>query len=107
MPNEFKNVPAIEKCFAILQYFAKSKQPLGISEISKQLEFSKSTVFNIICTLADLDILEQCQDGKFQFGTLLCLLGNETGKQSELIQRMRAIRIRRSAMERCAARDYR
>ena len=86
MPNEFKNVPAIEKCFAILQLFAKSKQTLGISEISKQLELNKSTVFNIIYTLKNLEILEQYPDGKFHFGTLLYLLGNSNGKKSELIQ---------------------
>ena len=86
MPNEFRNVPAIEKCFAILQYFAKSKQALGISEISKQLELNKSTVFNIIYTLKNLEILEQYPDGKFHYGTLLYLLGNANGKKSELIQ---------------------
>ena len=86
MPNEFKNVPAIEKCFAILQYFAKSKQALGISEISKQLELNKSTVFNIIYTLKNLEILEQYPDGKFHYGTLLYLLGNANGKKSELLQ---------------------
>jgi len=86
MTNEFKNVPAIEKCFAILQYFAESKQALGISEISKQLELNKSTVFNIIYTLKNLEILEQYPDGKFHFGTLLYLLGNANGKKSELIQ---------------------
>jgi IclR family KDG regulon transcriptional repressor len=86
MPNEFKNVPAIEKCFSILQHFAKSKQELGISEISKQLALNKSTVFNIIYTLKNLEILEQYPDGKFHFGTLLYLLGNANGKKSELIQ---------------------
>jgi IclR family KDG regulon transcriptional repressor len=86
MPTEFKNVPAIEKCFSILQHFAKSKQPLGISEISKQLELNKSTVFNIIYTLKNLEVLEQLTDGKFQFGTLLYLLGNANGSKSQLIQ---------------------
>ncbi len=86
MPNEFKNVPAIEKCFAILQLFAKSKQGLGISEISKQLKLNKSTVFGIIYTLKHLQVLEQNQDGKFHFGTLLYLLGNANGQKSELIQ---------------------
>ena len=86
MPNEFKNVPAIEKCFTILQYFATSKQALGISEISKQLELNKSTVFNIIYTLKNLEILEQYPDGKFHYGTLLYLLGNANGRKSELIQ---------------------
>jgi IclR family KDG regulon transcriptional repressor len=86
MPTEFKNVPAIEKCFSILQHFAKSKQKLGISDISKQLGLNKSTVFNIIYTLKNLEVLEQLPDGKFQFGTLLYLLGNANGKKSELIQ---------------------
>ncbi len=86
MTTEFKRVPAIDKCFAILQLFAESRHSLGISEISKHLELSKSTVFNIMYTLKDLEILEQCNDGKFQFGTQLYLLGNETGKRSELIQ---------------------
>ena len=89
MPTGFKNVPAIEKCFSILQHFAKSKQTLGISEISKQLKLNKSTVFNIIYTLKNLEILEQLPDGKFQFGTLLYLLGNANGKKSELIQTVR------------------
>jgi IclR family KDG regulon transcriptional repressor len=86
MPNEFKNVPAIEKCFAILQHFADSKQTLGISEISNRLELNKSTVFNIIYTLKNLEILEQYPDGKFHFGTLLYLLGSANRKKSELIQ---------------------
>ncbi len=86
MTTEFKRVPAIDKCFSILQLFAESRHSLGISEISKQLELSKSTVFNIIYTLEDLEILEQSHDGKFQFGTQLYILGNETGKRSELIQ---------------------
>jgi len=86
MPNEFKNVPAIEKCFSILQLFAESKQALGISEISKQLKLNKSTVFGIIYTLKHLEVLEQYQDGKFHFGTLLHLLGNANGQKSELIQ---------------------
>jgi DNA-binding IclR family transcriptional regulator len=86
MPNEIRNVPAIEKCFAILQLFAKSKQALGISEIAKQLKLHKSTVFGIIYTLKHLQVLEQYQDGKFHFGTLLYLLGNANGQKSELIQ---------------------
>jgi DNA-binding IclR family transcriptional regulator len=86
MPNNFKKVPAIEKCFAILQLLAKSRQGLGISEISRLLELNKSSVFNIIYTLKHLGILEQHRDGKFHFGTLLYLLGNSTGGRSDLIQ---------------------
>ena len=57
MTTEFKRILAIDKCFSILQFFlAKSKHSLGISEMSKKLELSKSTVFNIIYTLADKEV---------------------------------------------------
>ena len=58
MPPTYKSVPAIEKCFAILDLLSKVDSPLGISEISKQLQLNKSTVFNIIYTLVDLKALE-------------------------------------------------
>jgi IclR family KDG regulon transcriptional repressor len=83
---QFKRVPAIDKCFSILNLFADSKQSLGISDISKQLELNKSTVFNIIHTLKSIGVLEQYHDGKFHFGSLLYLLGNSNGKKSDLIQ---------------------
>jgi len=86
MPVEFKRVPAVDKCFAILELLARTKQPLGISEISKQLSLNKSTVFNLIHTLNDLNVLENGTGGKFRFGTLLFTLGNAAGKRSELIQ---------------------
>ncbi|MCK5419617.1 MAG: helix-turn-helix domain-containing protein, partial [Desulfobacterales bacterium] len=54
MKASFKRVPAIDKTFAILELVAKSKEPLGISEITRALDFNKSTVFNIIHTLTDL-----------------------------------------------------
>jgi len=86
MATVFKKVPAIDKCFAILELLAKSKQPLGISEISRLLELNKSTVFNTIHTLTELDVLEDAPGAKFRFGTCLYILGNSAGNSSELIQ---------------------
>jgi len=89
MPAEFKRVPAVDKCFAILSLLAETRQPLGISEISKRLELNKSTVFNTIHTLVDLRILENGTNGKFILGTRLYTLGNTAGKSSQLIQTVR------------------
>ena len=86
MPPAFKRVPAIDKCFAILELLAKTKKPLGISEISGKLELNKSTVFNIVYTLTDLDVLENQSDSKFRLGTRFYILGNMAGKRSDLIQ---------------------
>ena len=85
MTTELKRVPAIDKCFAILKLFSRVKKPLGVSEISKALNFNKSTVFNILHTLDTLGILEKSRNGKFVFGTQLYILGRAAGKGSELI----------------------
>ena len=56
MPVEFKRVPAIDRCYAILHLFAGSNRPLGISEIARELGLYKGTVFNAVHTLAALEI---------------------------------------------------
>ena len=86
MPPAFKRVPAIDKCFDILELLAQSKEPMGISDISGKLDLNKSTVFNIAHTLMDLNVLEHQPDGKFAFGTRFYILGNMAGKRSELLQ---------------------
>ena len=86
MPPASKRVPAVDKCFAILDLLAQSKQPMGISDISGKLDLNKSTVFHIVHTLMDLNVLENQRDGKFIFGTHFYILGNMAGKRSKLIQ---------------------
>jgi DNA-binding IclR family transcriptional regulator len=86
MNPAFRRVPAVDKCFAILELLAESKEPMGISDISGKLSLNKSTVFNIGHTLRDLNILESHHDGKFVFGTRFYVLANMAGKRSALIQ---------------------
>ena len=86
MNPAFRRVPAVDKCFAILELLAQSKEPMGISDISGKLSLNKSTVFNIGHTLKDLNILENHRDGKFAFGTRFYVLANMAGKRSALIQ---------------------
>ncbi len=84
--NQFVKVPAVEKCFSILNLFARSQNALGITEISQRLRLNKSTVFNLVYTLKALEVLEQNSAGKFQFGIRMYLLGNASAKRSDLIQ---------------------
>ncbi len=86
MNPAFRRVPAVDKCFAILELLAQSDEPMGISDISGKLSLNKSTVFNIGHTLKDLNILENRRDGKFVFGTRFYVLANMAGKRSALIQ---------------------
>jgi DNA-binding IclR family transcriptional regulator len=86
MKNGLTRVPAIDKCFAILELLSQAKAPMGVSEISRELDLNKSSVFNIVRTLADLKILENQPDGKSILGTRFYILGNMAGKRSALIQ---------------------
>lgn len=89
MPAAYKRVPAVDKCFAVMDLFAKTEKPLGISEISRQLALNKSTVFNLVYTLTDLDVLEEVDHNKFGFGYRFYALANAAGKRSELIHIVR------------------
>ena len=82
---EFKRVPAIDKCFQILELFGKKKEPMGITKISNELKLNKSTVFNIVYTLSDLGVLENSEN-KFSFGTRLYMLGKAAEQGSDLIR---------------------
>jgi len=86
MSLNYKRVPAIDKCFSILDLMAEAKHPFGFNEIVKTLGLNKSTVFNILHTLNALDVLEKGPDGLFRLGTRMFILGNAAAGGSELIQ---------------------
>ena len=86
MPLNYKRVPAIDKCFSVLALMAEAKRPFGFNEIVKNLGLNKSTVFNILHTLKDLDVLEKGPDGLFRLGPRLFVLGNAAAGGSDLIQ---------------------
>jgi DNA-binding IclR family transcriptional regulator len=87
-PVKLKRVPAVDKCFKILEFLAGSQSPMGISELSNKLNFNKSTVFNIIYTLADLEFLEWVPGNKVRLGIKLYALGREAGADSIIISRI-------------------
>ena len=86
MNPRFRRVPAIDKCFAILELLAQAKEPMGVSDIAGRLGLNKSTVFNIGHTLDDLNVLENKGDGKYVFGTRFYILSNMAGGRSPLIK---------------------
>lgn len=82
----FSRVPAIDKCFSILELLAESKDPLGVSDISAKLGLNKSTVFHICRTLVDLHVIENQGNGKFIFGTRFYVLSNMARKRPPLVK---------------------
>ena len=86
---DFKKVPSVDKCFAVLELISQSDKRLGITEISRKLGYHRSTVFNLLYTLEELGVLEHDGDSKFSFGSKLYMLGKAAGNGSMLIRAVR------------------
>ena len=87
--REFKRVPAVDKCFSVLDLIARSGGPLCISDIARNLNYNKSTVYNLVHTLSALEVLERSPENKFAFGTRFYTLGKCSGSRSGLISTVR------------------
>lgn len=86
MKANFKRVPALDKSFAIIELMAEGGASVSINEVVRKLGLNKSTVFNILHTLADLKVVDRGEDGLFHLGTQLYLLGHAAAKRPGLIR---------------------
>ncbi|MCL6611399.1 MAG: IclR family transcriptional regulator [Peptococcaceae bacterium] len=71
------SAPLVYKVFAVLEELARSGSGMGVSEISRCLNISKSTVYGITQALTDLEvIIQDPQNKKFRLGPTLVHLGS-------------------------------
>ena len=84
----FNKVNAVYKCFHILDLLSRNNGPMGISEIATAVNLNKSTVYNIINSLTDLDVLNKT-NGKYHFGPKLYLLSQAIDYDSLVTRRVR------------------
>ncbi|MEW6261293.1 MAG: IclR family transcriptional regulator [Thermodesulfobacteriota bacterium] len=56
--------PAVQKAFQILQTIIDSESSLGISDLSRKLNISKSTVHGLLSSLIEVGALERIDSGK-------------------------------------------
>jgi len=59
MKNAGYRAPAVSRAFDVLKTIAGSRSDLGISELARQLDLSKSTTHGLVRTLLDIGALEQ------------------------------------------------
>lgn len=86
---KFKRVPAVDKCFRILELLSDTPVPLGVTEIAGRLNYNKSTVFNIIHTLLDLGFLAEAPENKVLLGLKLHHLSRASDLYTVLISKIR------------------
>lgn len=68
MAKKKKNVPALEKCFRILDFLVVKGVPVASSEIAKSLDLPKSTVHGLLQTLIDHNVLKRGAEQKYFIG---------------------------------------
>jgi DNA-binding IclR family transcriptional regulator len=73
------SAPILYKAFAVLEEVADNQSEFGVSDLSRRLSISKSTVYGITQALTDLGALRQdAESKKFRLGPTLIQLGNQT-----------------------------
>lgn len=78
-------VPAVERAIRILLAFHDGEDAFGVSDLSRQLDINKSTVYDILNTLTYFDFLERDEETKkYRLGPRLFQLGNRVGAQFNL-----------------------
>lgn len=85
------SVPAMEKGLAIIETLAKSKQPLGITDIFAICGLPKSTIFMILTTLETLDYVEKLDGDKYKLTLKLYHLGMNIFSKLDIRQVARPI----------------
>ncbi|MDA8233550.1 MAG: IclR family transcriptional regulator [Clostridia bacterium] len=76
--NSGYNAPLIYKAFSLLDAVAANQYEMGISDLSRSLNISKSTIFGITQALTELGALRQdSKTRKFHLGPALVKLGNQ------------------------------
>ncbi|MCI1958650.1 MAG: IclR family transcriptional regulator [Clostridia bacterium] len=77
-------VQSVIKAFNVLECF-ENKKELGISDISKQMGISKSTIYGIVNTLVETGLLEQDGESKkYRLGLKLFEFGRIVEKRMDL-----------------------
>ena len=84
-PKDSKNLQTLDKALKTLTCFSRQRPELGITELSQQLELSKSIVHRIVSTLENWGFLEQnAASKKYRLGIKLFELGNLVSGELEI-----------------------
>ena len=67
--------PAVDRAFAILRLLTQTKEPLGVSALSRALGIGKSTVHGILQALLAVEAIEDVGGRQFRLGPLVEELG--------------------------------
>ncbi|AOT73026.1 hypothetical protein Gferi_07155 [Geosporobacter ferrireducens] len=83
--NDTNYITMIDRAFEILYYISNHQDPVGISQIAKELDLPKANIFRILNTLHKWDIVERSENDKYILGKGLIKYGNKAKERMNLI----------------------
>ena len=85
-------VPAIKRCFEVIDLIADNDEGLTVSEIHRALRLPLSSAAGIVYTLQALSYIDKDQDsGRYTLGTKLYSLSGRFNGQSEIVRRCHTV----------------
>jgi IclR family KDG regulon transcriptional repressor len=79
---------SVLKTFAILEHFTVEKPAWGVTELAKEINSSKSTIFRFLAQLHSIGILDKdAETEKYSLGLRLFELGNRVHLQKALVEK--------------------
>jgi IclR family KDG regulon transcriptional repressor len=83
MPNY--EIDAVRRAVRVLQGVAESEGGIGVSDLARQLELGKASVFRLLRTLDELGLVEQDSESRqFRLGPELIVLGQAASESIDL-----------------------
>ncbi len=85
-PDGRKQIGSLSKAFNILEIIEQLGRPVSLTEISARTGWAKSTVYGLMSTMVDHQILRQSPaDDKYQLGIRLFELGSAVSRSWDII----------------------
>jgi len=82
--SKAKYVPALERGTRILDLVARSRSPLSLSDMARELNLARSSVHTLCHTLVNLELLIRRNDQTFQMGPHVMRWSNAFTTQSDV-----------------------
>lgn len=89
--NKPKHVPALERGTRILDLVARSRAPMTLSDLARELKLARSSVHTLCHTLIGLELLVRRNDQTFQLGPHLMRWSNAFVIQSDVAMEFASI----------------
>ena len=75
---------SVAKAMELLQALSRAGRPLTLKDLSEGCSFPKSTVFGLLTTMREYDVISQTPDGKYTLGLRLFEYGCQVGKSWDI-----------------------